>query len=233
MALTDNASIDDVKEMLELESSLTAAEAALLDKIRLRVESLARQYVRHPITEATYTHYLRGNCVYSNVLQLPVPFLSSVTSVYEDYTARGGQGAEDFPAATLLTAGTEYMIDSHDLLLSRQGHVRRINRDWSSSPRTIKVTYVAGLSATHLDNEFLFVKEAIVQESIVRLSVAKGNSGGSSVVGPLLAEKIGDWSARYGEVSSIASWSSKPGGAGLSDFSSGALDPIIFYGNVT
>ena len=177
MALTDIASLAEVKEGLELESALSVAQSALVDNIRLRVEAAARQYVRHSITEGTFTHFLRDRYLQSQTLQLRMPYVTSVTSIHEDCTAKGGQAATDFATETLLTVGEQYILDTYDLSLARNGQVQRIGQNWSSTPRTIKVIYTAGLSATMLANEFLFVKSAIIQEVTLRYLVAKEKAG--------------------------------------------------------
>ena len=233
MALTDIVSLDDVEEGLELTTPLTGAQSALMDKIRLRVESMVRQLARHNITTDTYTHFFPSQAGGRDVIQLRMPYLTSVTSVYEDYNAKGGQGASDFPASTLLTAGVDYQIETEDLALSRQGQLRRCDRLWSPYPRTVKVTYVAGLTPTHLANEFLFVKQAIIDECVLRFLVANEESSSDAKSGPLVAEKIGDWSGRWGEVKLAEMWPQGTGRKGLSVIAAEAIEPIIYYGVMT
>src|SRR5690606_19172886 len=143
---------------------------------------------RHGVTQATYTHLLPSSPIIGNesidtyveitgdrvslgrgrygadVLQLPQMFVRSITSVYEDVNAKAGQGSNDFPASTLLTAGTEYWLDVDETGLSRSGFLIREAGTWSRRPRTIKVTYVAGLTAAELESDYSDIKDLICEE---------------------------------------------------------------------
>lgn len=109
--------------------------------------------VEHPVAYGTQTFRLRNT---------PVTF-SGLTSIYYDTSANFGRGASDFAAATLLTEGTDYVleVDQADGVTSLGGSVRRINNVWASrivrdrgrlsaytEPRRghIKVTYTGGWS---------------------------------------------------------------------------------------
>ena len=77
MALTDIVAQATLEA--ELGGSLSAADSTLANDIRLRIEAYIRQYCRWKITEATYTHILPRWRQDSDELQLPQPFVTSIT----------------------------------------------------------------------------------------------------------------------------------------------------------
>jgi len=228
MALTDIITQADLE--LELGGSLTAADQALSAAIRLRVEAQVRQYVRWSITEATFTHFLPRWRQDSNELQLPQPFVSSITTVHEDYNARGGSNAGDFDSDTLLTIDTDYWLDTETATLAKAGILRRYQKNWPMEPRTVKVVYTAGFTSTQLDNEFHFVREAVFFEAATRFNFAKQRQGVTAGTGVVTMERLKDYTVRYdGSSSSMALWNS---GSGLLQKTENSLDPIVYYGEM-
>lgn len=175
------------------------------------IEAAARRFVRHGISQDTYTEYHRrrdigyvdrsgghyelvGTKVYNSInksreghiLQLNNGFVRSVASVYEDFSAESGQGATDFGASTLLTAGTEYKIEWQEEDLSKSGRLIRIQRAWSTKPGTIKVTYTAGLSQSELSDQYSFIKMALMDELKNRYNSARSQR--QSFYGPVKKE---------------------------------------------
>ena len=199
-------------------------DAELLWMIQRFVESAARKFVRHGITRQSYTEYHRktnigpndsygtvsgeyeliGDRVYSpsrmnthgDYLQLDNGFVRSVASVYEDYSAEFGQGSGDFPASTLLTAGTDYAIELDESGLSKSGRLIRINRGWSTNPGTIKVTYTAGFAPSELDGEWSHLKLALLHDIAEAFNEARSQKSGG--YGALKKEVIiGDIQREY------------------------------------
>lgn len=231
MALTDIVSTATIHT--ELGGTLSAGQQAVLDTIRLRMETLVRNYVRWPITEATYTDvYLPAWGHYGYRLQLPHPFVTAVASVYEDPNSRGGQQTGDFDAATLLVAGTDYWIDYDQSEYSREGILFRCNREWPCYPRSVKTTYTAGLDATALANEFLYITDAIINETISSFQFRMARQGTNDVSGDIKREQLEDYEIEYQSNSSSSGNKSggKSGRSGLSTNTEAALDPIVFYG---
>jgi hypothetical protein len=85
----------------------------------------------------------------------------SVTSIYENLNAwTTGVANGDFPSNTLLAA-SQYYLDQSEAGISRTGKLVRSYGIWTSAPRTVKVTYVAGWTAA----------EMIVQMPEVQLAI--------------------------------------------------------------
>jgi hypothetical protein len=228
MALTDIATTANIE--LQLGTALAAADTALLGAIRLRVEAQIRQYVRWTVTQATHTHVLPRWRQDSNELQLPEPFVSSITTVHEDYNARGGSNAADFAAANLLTIDTDYWLDTEITTLGHAGILRRYQKNWPMIPRTVKVVYVAGFTSTQLDDEFHFVREAVFNETLMRYNYAKQGQNVLAGTGTVTMERLKDYTVRYADTSSMQEqWNSPSGLLGRTESS---LDPIVYYGEM-
>lgn len=198
--------VDIPSEVVPVLGSSTS-DAALVSLVTRWVESAARKFVGHNITQQTYTAEYhrrydlgsveRGEELYyengqvgiavdspadGHRLQLDNGFARSVTSVYVDINARFGMGGSDFGASTLLES-TAYELELDNSSFSKSGVLIRHNYAWPSKPGTIKVAYVAGLSAAELDDEFLFVKQAIVDEIMDNFNDVKSRRHGGG--GPL------------------------------------------------
>ena len=227
MALT--AIVSDAEILLEIGETLTGDDLARIQGTRNRVEALARKYCRWSITSDTYTHFLPGIAPTGYQLTLPEPYVTSVTSVYEDWNATGGQGASDFSSDTLLTAGTDYYLDYDDSTMSTTGVLIRKYREWPPYSRTVKVTYVAGLDSTALANEYVFVKEALLREIIDRYQYNKERAGNVGSVGPIEMERLKDYTVKYASDTSTVTRMSQ-GTSGLFQETESMLDPLVYYG---
>lgn len=227
MALT--AIVSDAEVQLEIGESLTGDDLSRMQGIKNRVEALVRKYCRWSITTATYTHFLPGIAPTGYQLLLPEPYVTSVTSVYEDWNATGGQGASDFSSDTLLTAGTDYYLDYDSSAMSKTGILIRKYREWPPYTRTVKVTYVSGLDATALANEYVYVKEAILREVIDRYQYSKERSGNVGSVGPVEMERLKDYTVKYGSSTNTISRISL-GSSGLFEETEALLDTLVNYG---
>lgn len=208
-----------------------SADTALLNAIRLRVESFVRQYCRWNITEANYTHFLPATGPVGNRLILPQPFVTDVASVYEDYNAKAGQQSGDFAAGTLLTVGDDYYLDYDAEDDSKEGIIVRVNKDWPSRPRTVKVTYTSGLDSDALAGDYAFVVDAVIGETIARYKYTKDQQGTTGSVGPLIGERLKDYSAQFW--ATPQQQSSVVGGmspTGLLPVTALMLNPIVQYG---
>lgn len=155
--------------------TLTAAQTTFLDLIQPWVEQACYLVIGYPVEQATFTEFLPassgerpplefgidvgwdriGGVVMprsrmdpsSGVLQLTRLPVRSVTSVYENLGA-WTTGVTDgyWPTASLLPA-TGYRLDMSEPGLSRNGRLIRTVGSWLTTPRCVKVTYVAGYAS--------------------------------------------------------------------------------------
>jgi hypothetical protein len=209
-------------------SSISDADLALLNTIHPRAERAVKSYMQCDIEYAQKTEYLPiGRQAESDVnleafgmvngrvvresrrsrldkLQLKhTPVITTDLAVYEDTGAYAGQASGAFAAATLLTSGTEYYLDLDDASLSRSGQLVRIGGTWSTEPRSIKVTYNGGWTATQLDAEAAPIKEAVVIAAARAYWGWKTNAA-TDGKGAMASESIGKYSVSYGGASAVA-----------------------------
>lgn len=134
-------------------------------------------------------------------LFLSQKYVRSVTSVYENASAFITDPTNgDFSAGFLLTAGNDYTIDWSQVGLSESGILRR-NGTWPVVARSVKVTYVAGLTAGELaTDEYAAIREAAMMTTAFWYLDVRSyrTSEGAEGFGPLTAESLGDWSVSYG-----------------------------------
>lgn len=131
-----------------------------------------------------------------HLLTLRQGLVRSITSVYVDVTSAAGTSVNDFAAATLLSSDSYYLDvterDPDGSLMSRSGVVVRRDADWPSRRRSVKVTYVAGLTEAELDSDYSDIRMAVIREVVDKYSTVQ--SLGQS---PIQSERLGDWSVTY------------------------------------
>lgn len=221
--MTEIASVDEVVAMLSAGSSISDADRGLIELLKPMVENACRRFVRHGITQpdSEYVEYypqtqravpedwgtlemLGDRVAYrtytpnGHILQLNNIYVRSITEVREDTSAYFDQGASDFAAATILTSGVDYFLKIDESGLSKSGELHRINRSWSSSPGTIKVTYNAGFTTAELDGAWSDIKLTVLEEIVLHFKVAKsraGTSGGG--LGVVSSQKVGPVTTVY------------------------------------
>jgi len=189
---------------------LTAPQLQFLGTIRGWVESAINRVVGYPLVESTYTEFLAaaggerpplefgidvgwdriGTVVmprsrvdqaqgYLQLTRLPV---RAVTSVYENLAAwTTGATNGNWPEACLLPA-TAYRLDMAVPDRCDSGRLVRVVGCWASSPRSVKVTYTAGLSGAEIEADHGQVKAAALdslgwwwQKAMVRSASIKSN----------------------------------------------------------
>jgi len=221
------ATIISDNELDNVFNSPGTADMNLLRLIRDNVEQMVRAYVRHDITQPSsdYVEYyprrtmvnpvggewdewfdIAGSSVTSNkarapssIIVLRQKYVRTITDVWEDLSANYGKGSGDFDSTTKLTEGTDYVLDLVRDDYCDTGRLIRINRSWPSTPGTVKVQYMAGLTQTELNDEFQFVKMAILDEIDLRYRYRKGfRDRAGPGAGPLESFSIsGDFTERY------------------------------------
>jgi len=130
-------------------------------------------------------------------LQLRHLPVRSITELRQDSSAFGGSSPDSFGDGTILVAGRDFFPDIDEEGICRNGMLVRINGAWSSSPRSIKVTYVAGYSPEELaggDSAEIDASDLklAVLEAVREWQIASG-SGGQQVS----SESVGDYSVSY------------------------------------
>ena len=179
MAVAEIVDIAELLSYLGKGFGVRDSELGLIQQLKTYAERAVRRHVGTGITQASYTHILPmvdsyANAVsqsgYGEVLRLPEYPVRSVTSVYEDITAYGGQGSDAFDDSTELTAGEDYYLAVDQSGLSWFGHLVRINSSWPTTAGSIKVTYTAGWTADELDGN---VTDARLDVSDIKLAVLK------------------------------------------------------------
>lgn len=134
--------------------------------------------------------------VNGHVLPLRQGLVRSITSVYVDLSSLAGTSGSDFAAATLLDSAEYYLdvdeIDPSSSLISRSGNLIRANANWPTRRRSVKVTYVAGLTAAELDDEYSDIRLAVTTEILDRYNNLTAGGGGR-----VKSERLGDWQVTY------------------------------------
>ena len=153
-----------------------------------------------------------------DIIQVPEIPLRSITSMKVDYAAAGGQASSNFSAATQLTLGTDYYVqyDAPDIgqVVPYQsgvcwaGHIRRwLGGIWPARAQTCLVQYYAGVTPDELDGVVSFpsrritsIKQAAMLATMLAYKEIKAWGGGSSgTSGPVIAERLADYSVTYSE----------------------------------
>lgn len=153
-------------------------------------------------TEAYIRHVSEAS---TNELQIKNIPIRSITSLYVDYDGRSGTRTGSFAAETLKVAGSDYwanfdLVDSAGNKVCTDGIIRA-QGTWPDLAGSVKITYVAGYTATELRGEDTVIDaglifEAVIDEAVRRVlkiySRSKNRLAG--FVGPLTSENLGDYS---------------------------------------
>jgi hypothetical protein len=214
MAQPEIVSPAEIVSYLGLGSNVTPADSGLIQMLKAMVENEARAFCGHNITqpvepiveylpqpggqlrvEPLLRHRESWNELSEadTILQLSQPFVRQAgLEVRVDLAAAAGQGDGDFGDETLLQIGTDYLLDMDETAMSRSGQLIRRGAAWPRRPRTIKVLYQAGLTASDLDGPFSDIKFALIEEVALRFREVKRRQGGNVPLGGLIrSESIG------------------------------------------
>ncbi len=196
MALTSRTA---VKALLNIAAADTTLDA-WIDALLPAADVIIKSYLGRDLESQSYTEFYTGdNKNYFVLHQFPV---TALTTLHFDPDGLFGKNpVSSFPTETLLTEGTDYVLDwknSGTGQVSNTGIVWRVNDVWPHWKRdirpgtlawvyqeargNIKVTYTAGYTTIPADIQL--VVAMLVSEEMKNLP--KG--------GPLLKEEIGDYS---------------------------------------
>lgn len=220
------ATLAEIRMWLGLEAPYSANDTFVLGVLMASVDRLFADFLGYSVSSATRTEYYpprvnlnqrdglvegyerSGNKVvpidrYRNerrIIMLRHLPVTAVVSVYENPDAQNSD-PPDFPASTILTAGTDYRLDTEDGSVSKTGFLVRQTGPWSSAERCVKVTYTAGYTETDLGDAYANFKHAFLTQvqiafNAVKLHRMNANSLGG-MPGVLASESLGDWSASY------------------------------------
>jgi len=118
--------------------------------------------------------------------------------VREKTAAYAGQ-AEDFDGDTVLTLGSDYVLDLDQPDFSRSGQLIRLNSNWPRQRHSVKATYTAGFTAAELagtDSTYdaSDIRGAMIQTITLWYQQAKANEKSRGTVGPIISENIQGYS---------------------------------------
>lgn len=157
-----------------------------------------------PLLQNDYAWYTRyesfvtgGPTAEGHVLPLRQGLVRSITQIRIDVGGSAGTSGSDFGSTTVLDSSNYFLDvadqDPDDVLLSYSGAVISKAGNWPTRRRSIKVTYVAGLTGEELDNEFSDLRLAVCQEILDRYVNLSSGAGGARVK----SERLGDWEISY------------------------------------
>jgi len=142
-----------------------------------------------------------------SVMQLKhLPVWNTGIEVYEDVGSNAGQSSGAFAAATLLTSGIDYWLDIDDSTetavsggttytgVSRTGLLHRYG-SWPVEPRSVKVVYYGGVTASQLNGSFAGdIKQSAIETAAMYYNRAKATQGGGRKASDMVSESIGKYS---------------------------------------
>lgn len=196
------------------------------DKFSVPIDnSAAGSYGETAWIVKVYTEYYSGDG--TAILRLRNRPVISIGSVYLDSGAYYEQAPNAFAASTLLTAGTDYVLEKNsavDTAGSKGGRVLRTAGSWSSrlgrirgllagvledGKGNIKITYTAGYSSIVWDIQLAAHRmmqrqlevatgaNVYASESYENYSYSRVSAGAQAVAGPLGVESVVDLLAPY------------------------------------
>lgn len=173
-----------------------------------------------PLMQLDPNYYISGAPSWDgHLLPLRQGLVRSVSEIKFDTGGSGGTDAGDFPSTTIIDASSYFLSveekDPSDLVISWNGCVVLKAGNWPTRRRSIKVTYVAGLTAAELDDEFSDIRMAVTMEILDRYANLSAEG-----VGRVRKERLADWSIEY----AIPEQDSR-----LSQSTRDALQPFVRY----
>lgn len=200
--------------------TISAADQDLLSLVKPLAESSLKQYLQQNLEYAQTVEYLPiglprqipdslpagagdieftatralfvGGRAGSEALQLKnLPVASVGLEVREDVGAYAGQASGAWGSDTILTAGEDFYLDMDYEGISHTGLLFRIGQ-WPTEPRSVKVTYYGGYSATQMGADAAgAIKLAAIETVVAAFKRAKDRQNSA---GPKTSETIGVYS---------------------------------------
>jgi hypothetical protein len=130
---------------------------------------------------------------------LPEYPVRSISDIREDTAAYASYGTSAWPAASVLTAGSEYHLDLDQSGLCRWGRIIRLSNYWPAIPRSIRVSYTAGWSADELAGTVADwrLDASDIQLVVIQAIVNEYSKIGSGTGGEIAAESLADFRIVY------------------------------------
>lgn len=203
-------------------STPSATQQVQVDRIVLGVIADIKAACRWAVDYATFTEILpRKNAFHDHRvftagpsyqgpfrhgrLQLSQMYVKTISNIYEDEGANGGEATGAFGTDTLLEQGVEYFLDVDEGSdsISWAGGVMRVDREWSSVPRSIKVEYTAGFGNTEYGDGGVasILREFALQRAVDRFLIQQskqkafidGIGSTKDTSGLVSSERLGDY----------------------------------------
>ena len=175
MALTTLAAI---KIALDIDDS---SEDELLNQLWAEAEAGAIAYMGRGIESATFTNeYYNGTN--RERLYLRTPVCTAASDIRVDANGYAGQNSDSFDAATQLTAGTDFFVESLEESESNRSCLIRIGGVWTRGVGNVRATYTAGYSTVPAE-----IPQAI--HSLVARMREDSERGR-----PVMSERLGNYS---------------------------------------
>ena len=146
--------LDEVKKHLGITD--TAQDAALTMWMNAAIGAVKEACRGYLFEETTCTEYYSPDGYTLILRHLPV---QSITTIHEDSNGQFGQSADPFPASTLLSATTDYMLveDGNRINgeVSKSGLVKRLGKMWPrrNTPTAYRSTNYQRLIRALIPNE--------------------------------------------------------------------------------
>lgn len=213
-------------------SSPTASQTSLFDQLKTKVERAVQDYLGFTVSTNTYTEYLpeedlvlpedplfmgyelssagqavpvRQRGMGQEVLVASRTPIREVTSLYENLSAWETAGGS-WPAESELTEGPDFYVDWNEPGLCWSGRILRQTGSWLGSRRTVKLTYVAGLTADELSDEYETIKTVCLLEMVRMWNQNRMNqpSASGAPPGPVTSFSLDGFSQSYDAATAAA-----------------------------
>lgn len=197
-----------------MDNGLSSADLAIVRAYAPVVDRLIKKYLGYNVEQQTYTQFLPDFNVQAqtdalitgaeslsstsarNVLRLPQLPVRSITSVHENANAWASD-PPDFASSYLVPAGS-MQLDTLDAGISWTGNLIRLSGAWLTTERSVRVVYVAGLTAEELAGddyaEFKGAAYITLQTWLNAIKMQRFNASTGGSPGIVTSESIDGWS---------------------------------------
>jgi len=215
-------SLAEVLTLCGLSASATEAQLALASMLNVLADRAIKDELQNEVEQAQHVHFHPANdtgpqlddllaadvTVRSTTVSLGprsrrrdvtqlrnTPVLVAGLEVREQTGAMFGQLAGSFGSSTVLTAGTNYYLQTLDGTTSLTGHLVRVG-GWPTEQGSVKVTYTGGYTRAQLDGGIATsIKHAAILTTVKAYKQAVVLQAGES--GPVISESLGHYSRTH------------------------------------